>query len=193
MAAPRRRPRGRPGSRPAARRPRARTQAGPSSAQAAPGPRFTGRAAILVLVALVLVISYASSLRAWLQQRDDLAHAKAQIASSSASVDDLQQEKRRWDDPAFVEQQARDRFGWVLPGEVGYRVIGADGKPLGDAPRLADGPVGSTDDQQWYGRLWHSVESAAKKPETEAPAGVGPGDVIKPKRDDVSQGSGSAQ
>ena len=30
------------------------------------------------------------------------------------------------------QAQARARFGWVMPGETGYRVIGADGKPLAD-------------------------------------------------------------
>jgi hypothetical protein len=42
--------------------------------------RFTGRAAVLVLVLAVLTVSYASSLRAYLQQRAHIGDLKAQIA-----------------------------------------------------------------------------------------------------------------
>jgi len=93
-------------------------------------PRFTGRAAILLLVLAVLTVSYASSMRAYLQQRSHITDLKSQIAQREANITDLEREKRRWNDPAYVEQQARTRFGWVLPGETAYQVIGADGKPL---------------------------------------------------------------
>ena len=38
-------------------------------------------------------------------------------------------------DPDYVRTQARERLGWVVPGETGYRVVGADGKPLGGGLR----------------------------------------------------------
>src|SRR4051812_49469584 len=49
-------------------------------AVAARRPRFTGRAAVLVLVLAVLAISYASSMRAYLQQRGQIGDLKDQIA-----------------------------------------------------------------------------------------------------------------
>jgi len=127
---------------------------------------FTARAAVLVLVLLVLLISYASSLRAWLQQRAEIAAARADIARMQASVDELEREKQRWQDPAYVQQQARERFGWVLPGEVGYRVIGADGTTLGApaAPAIpAQDPAAD-----WYGEVWGSIREAGEVPEDAA-------------------------
>jgi len=82
---------------------------------------------VLVLVLAVLAVSYASSARAWLRQRNEIADLTAQIKASQAAIDGLQQERRRWNDPAYVKQQAHERFGWVMPGETGYRVSGVTG------------------------------------------------------------------
>ena len=71
----------------------------------------------------MLVISYASSLRAWIDQRAEIASVEADIAATQERVDQLEQTKQRWHDEAYIRRMARERFGWVLPGEVGYRVI----------------------------------------------------------------------
>src|SRR4051812_43379692 len=68
--------------------------------------RFTGRAAVLLLVVSLLTISYASSLRAYLDQRSHLDDLKGKIALRQAAIDDLEREQRRWEDPAYVKQQA---------------------------------------------------------------------------------------
>jgi cell division protein FtsL len=58
--------------------------------------RFTGRAMVLLLVLSVLTISYASSLKAYFQQHSQIQELKSQIASSEASIAELQNEKARW-------------------------------------------------------------------------------------------------
>ena len=127
----------RPGGRGAPQRARTTASAArPAAAQRR--PRFTGRAAILVLVVAVLTVSYASSLRAYLQQRSHIADLKSQIAERSASIDDLEREKRRWNDPAYVQAQARERFGYLMPGQTSYVVLGEDGKPIGSETDLPD-------------------------------------------------------
>ena len=55
--------------------------------------------------------------------------------------------------------QARLRFGWVMPGEVGYRVIGADGEVLaGDGATLdhADRNRPAEQDPDWWDTAWGS-------------------------------------
>ena len=128
MAPQRRTPRGGPGG---TTRPGSRTQRGRSAASrpATPAgsrrrvrggrprrPRLTGRAAVLVLVLAVLTVSYASSLRAYLQQRSHISELKTAIAEREASINDLEREKQRWEDPAYVKAQARARFGYLMPG-----------------------------------------------------------------------------
>ena len=128
-----------------------------------PPRRPSGRVAVVALILLVLVISYASSLRAWLAQRDELVAARADLADTRERVEDLQTGKERWQDSAYVMQEARERLGFVLPGEVGYRVLGADGEVVGsevslDQPVQAQAPV--TD---WYAAVWGSVEKAGTR------------------------------
>ena len=91
-----------------------------------------------MLVLAVLTVSYASSMRAYLEQRAHIGDLKAQIAEREANIDDLEREKQRWDDPAYVKAQARARFGYLMPGESGFEVIGADGKPLEAQASLND-------------------------------------------------------
>lgn len=171
--AQRRAPRGghggsrRPGERTAASRPR--PAASPSVAAPEPParrrPRFTGRAAILVLVVAVLTVSYASSMRAYLQQRAHIADLKDQIATREANIDELEREKRRWHDPAYVQAQARERFGYLMPGETAYVVLGADGKPLEPETEL---PTPSEAlrpaPEAWWDSAWESVELAGNPP-----------------------------
>ena len=157
------RPRSGP-SRPGA--PRVRTQA--AGRRAAPRrPRFTGRAAILVLVLAVLMVSYASSMRAYLEQRHHLDTLADSIATSEANIAELEREKARWEDPAYVRSQARERFGWVLPGEIGYQVIDEDGKPLGHDDSLTDAAAPSEEDErpEWWQAAWESMEVAGNPEE----------------------------
>lgn len=133
-----------------------------------PKPRFTGRAAILVVVFAVLVVSYASSMRAYLRQQAHLNDLRDEIAVSQKRIDNLQREKRRWKDEAYVETQARQRFGWVLPGEVSYQVIGRDGKPLSRGDELSNpGEVVKRVPTAWWSEAYGTLEEAdhpKKKP-----------------------------
>ena len=153
-------PRGqsRPGGRPRRGSARARAQA---AAAPPPRPRLTGRAAVLVLVLAVLMVSYASSMRAYLEQRHEMQALSADIADSRANIKALEREKERWQDPAFVRAQARERFGWVLPGEVEFQVIDAHGKPLDHQDTLSD-PQAATGAKRplWWQSAWKSVEYA---------------------------------
>lgn len=124
---------------------------------------------MLVLVLGVLMVSYASSMRAYLEQKEHLASLRASIADSEENIEHLKREKRRWKDPAFVEAQARQRFGWVMPGEIGYQVIGEDGEPLARDESLTDpDEVVAEDRPLWWQAAWGSVV-AAGNPEDEEP------------------------
>ena len=133
---------------------------------AARSSRFTTRAVVLVSVVLLLIASYTSSLHAWWDQRGEIQSQKAEIVMRKNEIKELRDDKERWSDRAFVEQQARERFGWVLPGEVGYRVIGSDGKVQGSVPTLDAPPVPVP--KQWYDKLWGTVVESGKQPKKKA-------------------------
>jgi cell division protein FtsB len=126
------------------------------------GPRFTGRAIVLLSVVVLLVGSYTSALHAWWDQRSEITAERAEIVERREAIRELENTKRRYDDPAFIQQQARERFGWVMPGEVGYRVIGVDGKIQGELSAPTDLPEPTV--TRWYNVLWGSVEAAGREP-----------------------------
>lgn len=166
-------PRGRtgPGRTPAARR-AAEARAAAAAAADRLGridpranPRLTGRAAVLVLVVAVLVVSFASSLKAYLQQRDHIDALRAQIAQRSQAIDQLQTEKERWKDPAYVEKEARERFGYVMPGETAYVALDANGNRIQPEAELSSpDSVGSHKPRAWWEDAWASVELAGDPP-----------------------------
>jgi hypothetical protein len=114
-----------------------------------------------VLVLAVLVVSYASSMRAYLQQRAELNSLNHNIHTSQTRIAALEREQKRWKDPAYLRAQARERFGWVLPGEVGLQVIGPNGKPMGHSDTLS-APATAHGSQQplWWQSAWGSVVAA---------------------------------
>jgi cell division protein FtsB len=173
-----RRPTSRPSAGPGRGRPRARTQVGkPSSPRtpnaaaaaqeeaAAPlrrrGYGLTARAIALAVVLLILIISYATSLRIYFSQAHEISATRAEIAERQQRIRDLQGELARWDDEAYVRTQARERLGWVVPGETGYTVVGADGKPLGGGAQIsAEAATQEPLQNSWWSKLWGSVEAA---------------------------------
>ena len=120
---------------------------------------------MLLLVLAVLAVSYASSMKAYLQQRAHIAELKEQIAERSASIDQLEREKRRWDDEAYVRAQARERFGYLMPGETAYVVLDEHGDPIESRSQLNDpDQVLREPPQPWWEDAWTSVELAGTPP-----------------------------
>jgi hypothetical protein len=123
-----------------------------------------------VLVLAVLTVSYASSMRAYLQQRAHIVDLKAQIAERESDIDNLEREKRRYQDPAYVRAQARERFGYVMPGETSYVVLDENGEPLESESSLNDpASVIQQAPQAWWGDAWESVQLAGNPPKVQPP------------------------
>ena len=122
---------------------------------------LTARAIALTVVLLILTISYASSLRIYYAQAQDIAATKAEIAERQQRIVELEGELARWQDDEYVRTQARQRLGWVVPGETGYKVVDAQGKPLGGGAEITSevAPVKEPGDA-WWAKLWGSVAAA---------------------------------
>lgn len=156
MAAQRRPGERRPGGRSGvSRRRRGARQAG-DAGPVRSLPRVTTRAAVLLLVLAALVASYASSLRAYLDQRAQIAAVEQSIAASERGIAELEREKQRWADPAYVVAQARARFAFGFPGEVGYQVLDEDGRPLDHEDSLSPPPE-APDRPEWWETTVRSV------------------------------------
>jgi cell division protein FtsB len=182
-----RRPTSRPGAPPGRGKPRTRTQAPKSSprtstaenagsADASIAPRrrsyiLTARAIALSVVLLILTISYATSLRIYFSQAHEISATKAEIAERQQRILQLQGELARWDDEGYVRSQARERLGWVVPGETGFTVVDAEGRPLGGGAEIkAESASDEPAQDSWWSKLWGSVEAADRPAPVPDPA-----------------------
>jgi cell division protein FtsB len=128
---------------------------------AAPRARRSGlttRAALLAGIVCLLLLALVVPLREFFAQRGRVQSMRAQVAEQEERVADLERRRRLLEDPAYVEQLARERLLFVRPGEVPYVVL---------APEPRTTPTAGTaeaDDRPWYEQLWSTVEGAAATP-----------------------------
>ena len=119
---------------------------------------MTWRLLILGVVMAALAVTLAQSLRVYFAQAKEMATLQQEIERNKQEIATLDDQLARWKDPAFVKAEARTRLGWVVPGETGYRVIGADGKPIGgDSTALAPSKPSTG---MWWQQMWGTVEVA---------------------------------
>ena len=101
--------------------------------------RLSGFPVIMLGLVILAVIVLAPNLRILIEQQQQIASLKNDLATTQASVDTLTKDVARWSDPAYVESQARERLFYVFPGDISYLVVGAgtgtttaNGQPISD-------------------------------------------------------------
>ncbi|AJW79514.1 FtsB family cell division protein [Clavibacter michiganensis] len=126
--------------------------------------RFSGFS-VMVLVLLVLtVVVLAPGLRIYLEQRQQLSSLQSAVDAQKGTIAQLQDQRARYDDPAFLKAQVRDRLFYVMPGETSYLVRGLPAAS-GDAATTPDGAPISADlqetKQDWVQALLGSALTSA--------------------------------
>lgn len=153
--------------------PRARARSSartPSAATSTPGPalvpvepvparNLTGRSVAFLVVLFVAAVLLAPTLRVFLDQQAELRAVQEEIAAEQQLQQDLTSEIARWEDPAYIQQQARERFNLVMPGEQTYMVIGGDEAVEDPVPPPAS-PSEVNQDMPWADALLDSVVRA---------------------------------
>lgn len=150
---------------------------------------FSVRALVFGLVLIMAFVLVYPTLNSYIHQQSQLAALNAQVAAARERNEDLQADVARWDDPAYVVAQARERLSFVLPGETPYRVVDPETAP--DAPVKAAGPTSSLDagsTKPWYSSVWESVKVAGSLPVDAEPTPTS--DDAKPSAE--PSGSGKA-
>ena len=98
--------------------------------------RITGRlnSYTLALLAVILIgmFTLAPSIQIWYEQQREIADYRALVVQAQENLEGMQQERLRWDDEVYIRAQARDRLYFVMPGEVSFLVMDAEGIDLSD-------------------------------------------------------------
>lgn len=115
------------------------------------------RIGLLAVVAIILLITVSFPLRNHYQFLRDEKAVMQERAAIEATIAELEAEQEMLSDPAFIEQQARIRFGAVKPGETPYRVSTVD--PVEEA--AAEKRAAEIAALPWQTRLWNSISVPA--------------------------------
>lgn len=138
------------------------------------------RAAILAVVVCVLTLTIAGPVRTYFAQRAEMNQLKAAETQLRSQIEDLEQQKVKLADPVFIAAQARERLGFVMPGDIPYQVQLPPSAAQPAAPGAAETPVKSND--PWYTALWHTIADAPHgiSPVMTPPPGPPPGPDAAP-------------
>ena len=153
---------------------RTRTTAATRAAEEAAKRRRTGltsRAAVLAIAVCAVVLTLAVPLQQYLAQRAQLSDLVGQERTERARVAALEQQQARWNDPAYVREQARERLHFVKPGETAYVIVDPTPQPQ---PKTIAAPKVQKKEGPWYGELWSTVTTAGNEP-------TAPVNGVKPK------------
>lgn len=130
-----------------------------SARRLVPERTFSGRMILLTVVTLVVISFLVPTVRSYLQQQSEMDQLAEQIAEQEQLNRELYSELARWDDPQFVQQQARERINLVLPGERRYHVIG----DLSEAEVQTDAAEDQQTEADWAEELWDSVVESSEQ------------------------------
>ncbi|NLF04204.1 MAG: septum formation initiator family protein [Actinomycetales bacterium] len=145
--------------------PVAKPRIDPAPAKGSLATVLSWRTGVLVGVIILAAAVLMPTVRAYFAQQDELRELRAEVEDARTEVEDLEAEVARWDDPAFVVAQARERLAYVFPGETPYTVIDpefvqthAEGSPA--AARLP----GADASAPWFEVMWDSILVAGNGP-----------------------------
>jgi hypothetical protein len=109
-----------------------------------------------------VIVAIALPFKIWLSQRGDLESLNTQIQRVQSRVAQLNAQDQKWNDPAYIEAQARKRLHYVMPGESNRIVLGP--KPSHTqkeiATAIAHPAAPPASGGPWYSQLWQSMQTA---------------------------------
>jgi cell division protein FtsB len=94
--------------------------------------RVTGRAAGLLIVAMLLVVALVYPGRLYLEQRGRISDLEQQTKVLTDQNMELNTRVQKLNDPVFLERLARECLGMVRPGETAFVLVprGGDPRPI---------------------------------------------------------------
>lgn len=113
------------------------------------------RAVVFLGVVVVLVLILAVPMRTYLGQRSEYNRLQAQNAELAQEIDELTRKVNQQNDPAYIEQQARERLQYKKPGEklVVLRF------PERDRQAQQEQRAREHAARPWYDNLWDAVST----------------------------------
>lgn len=114
--------------------------------------RLTFHGTLLGVILVLLAMMAIGPARQLYQEHQAIRADESSLAAGTAERAAMTARLAQLQDPAYVEDLARQELGYVAPGETSYIVPGSSQTlSLPTAPASAPAP------QPWWARLWHDL------------------------------------
>jgi cell division protein DivIC len=127
---------------------------------------------VLAAVVCVLTLTIAGPVRTYFAQRTEMEQLSATEASLRSQIAELERQQGQLADPAYIAAQARERLGFVKPGDIPFQVQLPPTAAVSPQPGTDGGSAAKND--PWYTSLWHTVADDPHLPPALQPAPVPP-------------------
>jgi cell division protein FtsB len=107
---------------------------------------------VLLLVMFALAATAVYPLRQYVSQQDRIERLEAKQQALAAENARLEVERKRLQDPAYVQQLAKGEYHLVAPGEEAWVVTGTP-----PATAAAQAAAAKAKAQPWYKRAWRGL------------------------------------
>lgn len=85
--------------------------------------RFSVFTVVVVVSVIAGALILSPNISTFVQQQREIAQLRESVRAHREAVEQIDAERARWKDPAYVRAQARDRLSYVLPGETQLSII----------------------------------------------------------------------
>ncbi len=124
------------------------------------GIRLSGFMVIMLSLVILGAWVLVPTLGTFIDQRQKIAALEASVQVTQEEIAALEEERDRWQDPAYISAQARERLYYVYPGEVVYLVD--NDLSVTDLPPEQEAVSSEIEEQQadWMPQILRSVVAA---------------------------------
>lgn len=127
---------------------------------------------VVAAVLIVFLVTISVPLRNYFDQRNEIRATSAAIAQKQKHKEELISELERYQNKAYLDEQARNRLGVIAPGEVPFRIL--DPSMNKDDALTTIHAQDSAPTLPWYETLWSSVAHPAPVVTGEEPPAPAP-------------------
>ena len=122
---------------------------------------------ILVLALVILGVGVLGpEINVLVEQRRDVADLEEVVRQKQLAIDDLEKQRARWEDPAYIRAQARERLFYVMPGDISFIVI--SDVPIVERPLEKPSTSVQSTESDWVRGIFNSVMVAGLSDATPA-------------------------
>lgn len=132
------------------------------------------RLAVILAFAAVAIFIVATPLNQYLAQQQEKRIVLANLEETTIRVTELERELELWKDESYIQSQARERLGYVMPGQTLYSVTDPDAGTASEqlAQRAEEVNRLRRESTPFYVTMWDSISVAGQVGDFENPSEV---------------------